>query len=325
MTGRLMLSRTAENLYWLGRQLERAENIARMVHVDYHASIESGALVGHVPRTWDALIAATGAAQMFEAVRAGDPERSAADFLVLGRDNPNSIRSVVGAARELARTLRPHISREVWEEVNTLHLSLNSRPSVSEFELYDLCRAIKRAIETVFGLYDNTVLFDEGREWFRCGLFIERADMTSRILDTKYHLLLPAASEVGGPLDRYQWMAILRSASAWEAFRKGNRGEISGTRVVTTLLFDAEFPRSVRFCVRALLRHFGNATGETPPPQRIGPQRLITLLDLDLAAMDTRQAMAIGLHEYLDSLQTRLSEIDQALANDIFRALPTGV
>lgn len=320
-----MLSRTAENLYWLGRQLERAENVARMVHVDYHASIESGALVGHVPRTWDALIAATSAAGVFEEVRESDPERSAADFLVLGRDNPNSILSMVGAARELARTLRPHISREVWEEVNTLYLSLNSRASVSEFELFDLCGSIKRAIETVFGLYDNTVLFDEGREWFRCGLFIERADMSSRILDTKYHLLLPTVAEVGGPLDRYQWMAILRSASAWEAFRKGNRGEISGSRVVSTLLFNVEFPRSVRFCVRALLRHFGNATSETPPQQRVGSQRLITMLELDLAAMDTRQALAIGLHEYIVSIQSRVSEIDQLLANDIFRALPTGV
>ncbi|MEX2230498.1 MAG: alpha-E domain-containing protein [Dehalococcoidia bacterium] len=321
----MMLSRIAESLYWLGRQLERAENVARMVHVDYHASIESGALVGHVPRTWDALIAATGAGDSFAKAQADDPGRSPADFLVLARDNPNSIRSIVGRARELARTLRPHISREVWEEINTLHLSLNRRTSVSEYELYDLCGSIKRSIETVFGLYDNTVLFDEGRDWFRCGLFIERTDMTSRILDTKYHLLLPTALEVGGPLDRYQWGAILRSASAWEAFRKGGRGEISGARVASMLLFSSDFPRSARFCVRALLRHFGNATELTPPPQRVGPQRLITILDLDLAAMDIRRAMAIGLHEYLDTLQSRLIEIDRALANDIFRALPESV
>ena len=320
-----MLSRLAESLYWLGRHLERAENVARMVQVDYHASVESGAVTGVESSTWDALIAATGADDSFDEARAADPNHSPADHLVLARDNPNSIRSTVARARELARTLRPHISREVWEEVNTLHLSLSQRRTVSEHELYDLCGSIKRSVETVFGLYDNTVLFDEGRDWFRCGIFIERADMTSRILDTKYHLLLPAVAEVGGPLDRYQWMAILRSASAWEAFRKAGRGEITGTRVASMLLFSPEFPRSVRFCVRALLRHFGNATELTPPAQRVGAQRLITLLELDLAAMDVRQTIEIGVHEYLDELQLRLIDIDRALTNDIFRALPDRV
>ena len=134
-----MLSRLAESLYWLGRHLERAENVARMVQVDYHASVESGAVTGVESSTWDALIAATGADDSFDEARAADPNHSPADHLVLARDNPNSIRSTVARARELARTLRPHISREVWEEVNTLHLSLSQRRTVSEHELYDLC------------------------------------------------------------------------------------------------------------------------------------------------------------------------------------------
>jgi uncharacterized alpha-E superfamily protein len=317
-----MLSRTAEDLYWLGRRLERAENVARMVHVDYHASIEAGAVVEHVPHTWDALIAATGAHDAFAAAREEDPRRSPTEYLVLARDNPNSIRSTVAAARELARTLRPHISREVWEEVNTLHLSLHRREDVRDTEIYDLCGGIKRSIETVFGLYDNTVLFDEGRDWFRCGLFVERADMTSRILDTKYHLLLPAVSEVGGPLDRYQWMAILRSASAWEAFRKSGSGEISGLRVASMLLFAPAFPRSILFCVRALQRHFRAATRETPPRQRVHGERAIALLELDLAAMDVQQAVRGGLHEYLDGIQIQIGDVNAALADHIFRALP---
>jgi uncharacterized alpha-E superfamily protein len=320
-----MLSRTAENLYWLGRRLERAENVARMVHVDYHAAIEAGAVLEHAPHAWDALIAATGARDAFAEAREADPRRSPTEYLVLARDNPNSIRSTIAAARELARTLRPHISREVWEEINTLHLSLNRRTDVREIEIYDLCGGVKRAIETVFGLYDNTVLFDEGRDWFRCGLFVERGDMTSRILDTKYHLLLPAVSEIGGPLDRYQWMAILRSASAWEAFRKSGSGEISGLRVASMLLFHPDFPRSLLFCVRALQRHFRAATRETPPRQRVHAERAIALLELDLAAMDVQEAVRAGLHEYLDEVQIQIGDIDRALTDHIFRALPDAV
>ncbi|MBM3140788.1 MAG: alpha-E domain-containing protein [Chloroflexi bacterium] len=320
-----MLSRIAESLYWLGRYLERAENVARMVHVDYLASIESGALAGQATHTWDALIAATGAREAFMQALADGGERPAAEFLVLARDNPNSIRSTVGLARELARTLRPHISREVWEEINTLYLSLSQRRAISDVEIYDLCGSIKRSIETVFGLYDNTVIFDEGREWFRCGLFVERADMTTRILDTKYHLLLPAVSEVGGPLDRYQWMAILRSASAWEAFRKSGLGEISGARVVQMLLFNADFPRSVFFCVRALERHYLNATLQTPRAQRVHAQRVIALLALDIAASDARATIRDGLHEYLDDVQKRLIEVDHAMTDAIFRALPEAI
>ncbi len=320
-----MLSRTAENLYWLGRHLERAENVARMVHVDFHASVEAGALVEHAPSTWEALIAATGAHADFAAARAANASRSPSEYLVLARDNPNSIRSTVAAARELARTLRPHISREVWEEINTLHLDLNRRNDLREMELYDHCGGVKRAIETVFGLYDNTVLFDEGRDWFRCGLFVERADMTSRILDTKYHLLLPAVSEVGGALDRYQWMAILRSASAWEAFRKSGPGEISGPRVASMLLFHPDFPRSLLFCVRALQRHYRAATRQTPPRQRVHGERAIALLELDLAAMDVQQALGTGLHEYLDGVQVQLASVNVGLTDHVFRALPDSV
>jgi uncharacterized alpha-E superfamily protein len=323
-----MLSRTAENLYWLGRYLERAENVARMVDVEYHAEIEAGSISGESGNTWDALITATGARALYEETNAGVAEGEAlapGDFLVLSIDNPNSIRSVVTQARSLARGLREYISREIWSEINGLYLVLSRRSHLEQAEVFDICTSIKRSIETVFGLYDNTVLLEEGREWYRCGAYIERADMTSRILDAKYHILLPEVGDIGGPLDRFQWAAILRSASAWEAFRKTVRGTPSAPRVAELLIHSRQFPRSLIFCLMGLLRHFQNAMSDSPPPMRARSERAITLLQLDVAGVTTSDILESGLHEFLDDFQKRLIEIDATLSESIFRALPERV
>ena len=321
-----MLSRVAENLYWLGRYLERAENAARMADVEYHASFESsGARELGSASMWDALIAATGSLAAFEERHAADPGLSPADFLILSDANPDSIRSVVRQARGLARALREHLSREVWEEINLLHLTLQGRASVGEMELYDLCREVKHCVQTVLGLYDNTALQDEGREWFRCGLFLERADMTSRILDSKYHVLLPSVSEVDGPLDRFQWTAVLKSASAWEAYGKVAHRGISGPQVAEMLIFQADFPRSLLFSISALRRHFERATAQTPPSQAVYAQRVLTLLALDLEASNINRVLREGLHEFLDEFQARLIEVHTAITDHIFRVLPEAV
>lgn len=320
-----MLSRVAENLYWLGRYLERAENAARMAHVEYLAAVESGDSAVAGGSFWEPLVKASGAANAFRLALAKDPGLSPAYFLILSEANANSVRSSVVEARGLARAARELISREVWEELNELHLALQERAEVRDDELYDLCRNVKRSVETIIGLYDHTVLRDEGGEWFRCGLYIERADMTSRILDTKYHVLLPSVSEVGGPLDRYQWMAVLRSASAWEAFRKVYTADISGPRVAEMLIFERAFPRSLAFCVRALGEHFRRAAALSPPPARLPAERVLSLLELDLGALSIDRVLATGLHEFLDDFQSRLIALQTALTDHIFRAIPESV
>lgn len=323
-----MLSRTAENLYWLGRYLERAENVARMVDVEYHAEIEAGPAAGSDGNTWEALVAATGAREEFARLTAAHRDEGGidpGDFLVLAIDNPNSIRSVVTNARNLARGLREFISREVWAEINALYLVLSRRSHLEQAEMFDICTSIKRSIETVFGLYDNTVLFEEGREWFRTGIYLERSDMTSRIIDAKYHILLPSADEVGGALDRFQWAAILRSASAWEAFRKTVRGTPTGPRVAELLVHSRQFPRSLAFCVMAMLRHYQNATASSPPRMRTPAERAMTLLQIDLLARPIDEIVESGLHEFLDDFQQRLIAISGLMHDNIFRALPERV
>ncbi len=311
-----MLSRVAENLFWLGRYLERAENIARMARVEHEVSLESGQEI------WHSLVSTTASNQLFWNNLAESPDLTHSEFLIFSMDNPASLRSTLVRARELARGLREHISREVWEEINALYLYLALRKQYIASDIHEFCTETQRRTQTILGLYDNTVLRDEGREWFRCGMYLERADMTSRIIDAKYHILLPGGDSIGGPFDRFQWMAVLRSASAREAYRRMGNNEVDGLLVAELLVFSQEFPRSLAFCVQALLRHFQQATVLTPRRRRAAAERGVTLLHLDIGARDMEQLIEDGLHEFIDFFQQRLIDIDRAITDDIFRAEP---
>ncbi len=311
-----MLSRVAENLYWLGRYLERTENIARMARVEHEAFLESGQEV------WHSLISTTAANEQFWDALIENPELTHSEFLLFSMDNPASLRSTAMRARELARGLRERLSREVWEEINALYLFLTVRNKYIVTDVHEFCIEIQRRTQTILGLFDNTVLRDEGREWFRCGMYLERADMTSRIIDAKYHVLLPDGDSVGGPFDRFQWAAVLRSASAREAYRRLGHSEVDGAAVAHMLIFSMVFPRSLAFCVQALQRHYQLATTEAPRRRRAAAERFVALLTLDINAMEIEQIIDDGLHEFLDGVQERLMEIDAAIGRDIFQAGP---
>lgn len=319
-----MLSRVAENLYWLGRNLERAENISRMAEVSYFASVEAGGLDAD-PQLWDAVITATGAHARFEEARQADPLVSPGEFLLLSTENPNSLRSTLNYARRLARGLREHLSGDVWEEINRIYLEVRRAGPVGGSDMAEFYDSVRRSIAAIFGLFDNTVQLDEGRDWFRCGIFIERADMTSRIIDAKSYVVLPAGQEVGGSIDRVQWTSVLRSAGARQAFRMTHRAPPSGPAVAAMLVLSERFPRSLRFCVRAFRRHYEGATALTPPAVSVHVSRELALLDLDLASLDERRLIDERLHDFLDTFQARLSGIDEHLHGQIFRLIPSSV
>ena len=148
--------------------------------------------------------------------------------------------------------------------------------------------------------------------------------MTSRIIDSKYHLLLPEPTEVGGPLDHFQWKAILQSASAWEAYRRVGLREVNGSGVLDILMFNPFFPRSLKFSISAMRRHYSDATRETPPARRVSALRQMMLLELDIDTLDVDQVVAQGLHEFIDSFQDRLNQINDAVTRDVFTVLPEG-
>jgi len=314
-----MLSRTAESLYWLGRYLERAENLARLADVNLQVATEQ---IGDAEEPWAAVIATMGATEAFEEALKKRPDLSPTDFVIYSTDYSQSLRSSITRARGLAREIREHLSREVFEEINRLYLGTNPTITARDARgMRSLYASVKRGVASIYGLFDNTVLFTEGREWFRCGMYLERADMTSRIIDAKYFVLLPSPEDVGGPLDRYQWMAVLRSASALEAFRKRHH-TVSGPRVADLLMFDRFFPRSLMFCAAALRRHFEQGTEATPDARAVRVVRSIALLELDLRAADASRVIGRGLHEFLDTFQLRLGEVNATMTEDIFRAVP---
>lgn len=313
-----MLSRTAEGMYWLGRYLERAENLARLADVNLQTTTEQ--ITADSTDAWEAVIATMGAQEPFDEALEENPELTPADFVIYSAQYPQSLRSTISRARSLAREIREYLSREVFEEINRLYLNTSGPPADGTHRA--LYATVKRSVAAILGLFDNTVLLTEGREWFRVGLFLERSDMTSRIIDTKYFILLPSPNDVGGPLDRYQWMSVLRSASALEAFRKRHRGTVTGPRVADLLMFERAFPRSLMFSMLALKRHFERATAQTPDSRSVRAAREIALLELDLRAADSANVIRSGLHQFLDEFQVRLGRIDAALTEDIFRALP---
>ena len=311
-----MLSRVANSIYWMGRYLERAENLARMLDVNVLLQLD---LPGHTAEQWEPMVMVTGDDGEFRERYGAATRVNVLDFLVFDTRSPNSILSCIAAARENARTIREILSSEVWEEINRLHLALRdpgARDQASQ-DAHGLFQEIKRASHLIVGTTSETMPHGEAWHFSRIGRFLERADKTSRILDVKYFLLLPSADDVGKPVDDLQWSALLRSASALEAYRKVF-GRVSASNVAGFLLFDREFPRSVHRCVSSVQESLHAITG-TPERRFANPaERSLGRLAADLDYTDVAEVIAGGLHEFVDELQARLNTVGDDITCTFF-------
>ena len=318
-----LLSRVAESLFWLGRYVERAENTARLLDVTYHGRLEPGTieLAGAV-NTWEALITTLGYSNLYGELYAEVTEQGVVDFLTVNRRNPSSIVSALTSARENARGCRDQLSSETWVAINRLHHATAGRNLhlIMADGLYDFCDSIRQGAQTFHGTAENTSLHDEGWHWLRCGVLIERADMVTRIVDSKYHLLMTSLEEVGGPLDRYQWGAVLRSVSGYEAFRRTHSEGMDASSVVGFLLLDRQFPRSLRACVDALRDVLDRATEGAEPRLRNPAMRQVTSLQNRLQFETQESLIGGGLHESLFHTQEAMAAISQAVSEAFFWA-----
>ena len=210
-----MLSRVAHSLYWMSRYIERAENIARLLEVNLQFILDfQGYDDAHLKEHWGSILASSGDDELFEKHYETADSRSVTEFFAFDLRNPNSILACVFAARENARMIRDQISIEMWETINELYLFLKARSTTDVWVAgpYEFFQDIKRNSHLFQGLTDSTYSRSEGWEFIQFGKFVERANKTARILDVKYHILLPNATDVGGALDTAQWQAVLRSA-----------------------------------------------------------------------------------------------------------------
>lgn len=307
-----MLSRVADSIYWMGRYIERAENIARLVEVNLQLlldfqDVDDEKLAEH----WDPLIRSTGDEERFYKYYEKADSESVLEFLTFDRENPNSIISCINGARENARMVRDQITQEMWETLNKLYLFLKSDHARVMYDaaVHDLYQQIKEYSHLFQGLAQATVERDEGYDFMLVGILLERADKTTRILDIKYHMLLPSLSDVGGAVDVAQWIAILKSASAYEAYHQRYVADVNPAKIAEFLIFSETFPRSIRFCVNTLNDRLHRISGCPMANYSNEAERLCGRLLSELIYGSTEEVFAEGLHEYLDRIQERLNEI----------------
>lgn len=308
-----MLSRVADAIYWMSRYVERAENIARFVDVNLHLALD----FPEAGEQWEPLVATTGDNELFKK-KYGDgvaKRDHVLDFLTFDRESPNSILNCLLHARENARSVREIISSEMWEQVNHAYLMVMEAarsPARTISAPHDFYSQVKLASHTFVGTTYLTMSHTEAWHFGRLGRLLERADKTSRILDVKYFLLLPQPTDVGSTLDALHWGALLRSASAFEMYRKRFHA-ITPHKVVEFLLFDRKFPRAVRYCMLKAERSLHAITGAEIGTWTNGAERELGKLNSELAQADTTTILGRGLHEYIDDLQQRLNYVGQSV------------
>jgi uncharacterized alpha-E superfamily protein len=251
-----MLSRTADNLYWLARYVERADYLARILETAQRLSAMPSAYVGST-NGWDSAVSTAGCAHSFFAQYDEATEETVTTFLAFSADNPSSIRNCFEIARANARAVRTALTSAMWDAINGAWLDLKrfgnmpgSREEVAEF-----LRWAQNASILIDGSAYRTMLRSEAYWFSRLGVHIERADNTARILDVKYHLLLPSNESVGGPLDYFQWASILRSVNALTAYHWVYRESVKPWLVADLLILNDQMPRSLAACYDNLVQN----------------------------------------------------------------------
>lgn len=300
----------------MGRYIERAENIARILDVNLQVTLDSDTSSGGAEkRAWQPIIATFEDQKLFDSLYAVTNDDTVCEFVTFAKENPNSISSCVSILRENARTVREYISSEMWERMNGMYLwirSVNARDQQANSGI-DFYRQVVDFAHQIHGTTDATLERGEGWNFFQFGKYIERADSASRILDLKYHILLPSGEQVGGNIDIIQWQAVLKSCSAFEAFRKVRTGAPTPSSIAEFIILTERFPRSIRFSVNAMDEALHAISGCARTHFSNEAERESGRLCSDLTYARIQDIIRSGLHEYLDGLQTRLFGIGQGM------------
>lgn len=293
-----MLSRTADNLYWIARYIERAETVARLLEVGGRIALLPSSGPGY-RNEWDSLLQASGTASGFDA-KYGDPvQRNIESYLFFDRDNASSVASCLFRARENARIVRTALTSQVWDALNSAYQELREleRRPRSELELGRLTEWTMRHAAMVRGAIEATLLRDDGWDFLNLGYYLERSDNTARLMDVKYYVLLPRVEFVGSGLDNYQWTMLLRAMSAHRAFHWAYGGEVTARKIAHFLILNPQCPRSLIFCLQGLNTHLdrlGHGYGHHSDALLRARAMLAELADCTVEAVFDE-----GMHEFL--------------------------
>lgn len=313
-----MLSRTAASCFWIARYTERAEYTARLINVHYQLLLESAHERDQVD-IWRWYLESTGQLSLYEEGGRTLATPLVMQFLTLDRDNPNALVNLISAARENARGIQDQLSSEVWHHINRVHLiwrdytqdSIAESPHRVLTEVQDTCY-------TLHGIMASTMLHDEGWTFYRLGKDIERASHTARLL--VHPILLQTSREPTELSDLHQCTAILKSASAYQAYRKVSRSVVLPDKIVEFLLLNQYFPRSVRFCARGLRQYIEQLTAQQSGVAHREPARLVGQLAADLDFITLEEIHEIGLESFLTEVLQQLDRITTAISRTYFRA-----
>lgn len=313
-----MLSRVADSLFWLGRYAERAENYARFIDVNFNLSLD---LPPGMTEQWDPLITATGGREQFVSLFGENFTRENAIFFLAFDDrNPDAIVNTVKYSRENARIIRETIPRETWEVLNELYYfvqAAGNKKIWKKEDPKDCFKLIRNKLQLLSGIAYDNIPRSQGWYFTKLGQYLERADKTSRILDVKYHFLLPSVDDVGSPLDFLHWVALLKSVTGFNAYRRVH-GKIDPTKIAEYLVLDRYFPRSILFCLMSA-EHCLHEISESKHGYSNAAEKAIGNLRADLEFADVNDVFQLGLHEYLDNLQIRLNAISDNISEQYFQ------
>jgi len=306
-----MLSRVAENIYWLGRYVERAENTSRIVSVNANLLLD---LPKGLAPGWRPLVDISGANAQFEEDYKDYGERNVVRFLLGDLRNPGSILAALAAARENCRTIRDFVPREAWELLNELYLYARQEldKGMAKGGRHAYLKYIILSAQGINGLLSGTMLHDQGYAFLHLGRFLERADMTTRIIDVRSANLLPHETIELQPFETIQWVSVLKSMTAYQAYRRSEQVRVQREPVLRFLFQHKEFPRAVRHCIDSSRQSLERL------PRNEAALRVAGRLKRNLEAAEPWRLDQQQLHAYVDELQLAIGDLHTEIARTWF-------
>ncbi len=297
-----MLSRTAENLFWSARYIERADSLARLLEVGYRISLIPNTERGYT-NEWESILETSGIKNEYLKKYKTISKENIIFFLLFDQENSSSVKNCIKTARENIRMVRTAVTLEVWNAINSSYHELDKNLKDTKNilkELPEIIEWIKKQVNLIRGTILNTQLINDGYDFLILGTYFERADFTARIINVKYFILLPSINYVGGDIDNFQWSLMLRSISSFRAFKWAYGGqEITYTKIIDFLILNMTCPRSLIFSIEKINHHLGRLSKFYK--QTSSSNKKMTLMYKKIKNLNANKITEIGLHEFLKS------------------------
>lgn len=318
---RPMLARDADAMYWMARYVERAEHVSRLLLVNTNLLVDVGDLAPALEqRQWQSILTI----MHLDPLKVDEDEPAIGSkicrYMVFDQDNPNSLYNCISRARDNARGIREHISAEMFENINTLYWFIRSEEAVAKFDESpeDIYRDVMNGAMLFEGLTDYTLAHDQRWRFAQLAKYLERTDVTARIIETKFQILRAAEASLETPLRNIHWMAVLRSCCSIEHYRRMFIGDMDPLNVAAFLLLQRNFPRSIRHCVAGAHDAISGIRGETNPTVIDHAERILGRLDTQLEYAEMQEILVEGLPAYLQKIQAAANETAMAVQKTYF-------